>query len=112
MGIIASIYTHPTYKGCSMNGISERFTEVTVVNAEGPFLPMPSRPAVLLESHMPGIVRAVPCSPEGVRYSGVWWMAGGAFISSSDSRFSRAVESLIGGRFYGAVALHDRNEGQ
>jgi len=112
MGIIASIYTHPLYKGCSMNGISERCTEVTVVNAEGPFEPTKQRPAVLLESHVPGIVRAVPCSREGVKDPGIWWMNGGAFVSSSDSRFSRAAEKLVGGRFYGAVALHDRNEGQ
>lgn len=37
-------------------------------------------------------------------------MAGGAFVHTSDSRFSRAVEDVVGHRFYGAVALHDRWE--
>lgn len=37
-------------------------------------------------------------------------MMGGCYVSTSDSRFSRAVEDLLGHRFYGAVPLHDRFE--
>jgi len=38
-------------------------------------------------------------------------MFGGNYASTSDSRFGEAVEKIIGTRFYGAVAVHDRVEG-
>ncbi len=37
-------------------------------------------------------------------------MMGGSFVHSSDSRFSRIVEEVLGDRFHGAVSLHDRQE--
>lgn len=40
-----------------------------------------------------------------VKATGVGWMNGGNFASSSDGRFSE----LVGG-MYGAVAIHDRTE--
>lgn len=39
-------------------------------------------------------------------------MFGGCYVATSDSRFSDEVERIVGGRFYGAVALHDRFETQ
>lgn len=40
-----------------------------------------------------------------------WWMAGGNYATTSDSRLSDIVTTLLGERFYGALAVHDRNEG-
>ena len=37
-------------------------------------------------------------------------MMGGAYVATSDSRFTAAVEEITGVRFYGAVAFHDRYE--
>lgn len=39
-----------------------------------------------------------------------WWMAGGNYATTSDSRLSDIVTTLLGERFYGALAIHDRNE--
>ena len=111
MGIIATVYAHPKHN-CSLNGISSRFTEVTVVNVEGPFDPTPERPAVLMERHTSNAIRLVPCSDQGVKDPGIWWMFGGSYVATSDGRFSGKAKELLGHEFYGAVALHDRNEGQ
>lgn len=57
------------------------------------------------------IARPIGNPPEGY----VGWMAGGCFISASESRFRRAVEYIIGHNFYDethlpAIPLHDRSE--
>lgn len=41
---------------------------------------------------------------------GVWTMAGGNFAYATDSRFTDLVSKLLGVRFYGALAVHDRIE--
>lgn len=41
---------------------------------------------------------------------GEWTMFGGNFAHSSDSRFTSFVSRLLGVRFYGALAVHDRIE--
>ena len=37
-------------------------------------------------------------------------MMGGNYGSTSDSRFKDKLEEMLGERFYGAVAIHDRVE--
>lgn len=39
-----------------------------------------------------------------------WYMMGGNFAHTSDSRFSELLEMLGNSRMYGAVAIHDRTE--
>ena len=39
-----------------------------------------------------------------------WTMMGGHYGATSDSRFSDAVEEMMGTPFYGALAIHDRVE--
>jgi hypothetical protein len=108
MGLIAEIFSHRMFKECSNGGISSRVEAVCVINADGPFEPKADRPAVMLCKHA-GHVVARPVDPEtGKVIEGV--MFGGAFISTSDSRFRQAVESLLGRPFYGAIPLHDRVE--
>ena len=118
MGLTAGIFVtkEPGYENCSNGGISSKFKQVCIVNADGPSEPQPDCPAVIIESHYRGIVRAIPAQLVGGHWRAVEMshcvgpMAGGAFIHTSDSRFGELVEKLIGGRFYGAVALHDRFE--
>lgn len=131
MGLTADIFTTPLYvkSNCSNGGISSRFHEVAVMNpplAKLPFEPHETRPAVLLKpGAYAGIIIAVPAVfdaelelwvPE--KRNGVSPMFGGAYIGSSDARFTDAIEHILrcspcGStvRFYGAVALHDRFEG-
>ena len=82
----------------------------TVINAEGPFEPCEEFPAAELVMAEPiggrKILRLIPVSKKGK-----WTMFGGNYASSSDSRFSRLCDELLGGTFYGAVAVHDRVEG-
>lgn len=75
------------------------------MNALGLLEPTEERPAVALRRGVLGGCIAVPVEvPDGL----VGPMEGGAFIDSSDSRFSRAVKEIAGVDFHGAVPLHDR----
>lgn len=106
MGMIASIYRNDSFSDSSNRGMSSNFTEVTVVNVEGPFEPTVGRPAVeLVEGYVKGtcFVRPVYLGTERP-------MMGGTYIATSDSRFHRAVREITGGEFSGAVPFHDRVE--
>jgi hypothetical protein len=113
MGLIISVYRNAEITSdCTNGGISGRFQSLTVVNVEGPFNPTPERPAVLLEEHHKGCLRIVPAveTPNGYTVAPGWFMNGGNYAATSDSRFTGACEKLLGHRFYGAVAVHDRQE--
>ena len=105
MGLNAYIYKH-NGEDYSNGGISSRFDQVCLVNVSGPFEPDAEHPAcVLLLGNVDGTAKVVALEDTHQHV-----MNGGCFVSTSDSRFSEAVENLIGLRFYGAVALHDRVE--
>ena len=106
MGMIASIYRNDSFSDSSNNGMSSRFTNVTVVNVEGPYEPTVGRPAVeLVKGYVEGtrFIRPTYLSTERP-------MMGGTYISTSDSRFHRKVREITGGEFSGAVPFHDRVE--
>jgi hypothetical protein len=116
MGLILNVYGHP--RGDFTNGgLSAKHDEVTVVNVDGPFEPTEDRPAVMLVNHVRDIVSLVPAKKDE---NGAWVpdrpdglvgpMMGGNYATTSDSRFASAIEKLVGHRFYGAVAVHDRFE--
>ena len=112
MGITAYVYRHPSEIDCTLNGWSQRFDRVCVVNAEGPSEPSEDCPAVILERHrtLKNAIHAVSVED---KESGKWLMAGGNFLFSCDSRFSEAVARILGNdlfRFHGAVSIHDRIE--
>lgn len=106
-GITALIYRDALGIDFSNRGISATITEVTVV---GPgidpiFEPTNERPAVRIvrrENASGGIYHAEPLPTEDT--PSPWYMFGGTFIFSSDSRFRESID------FYGAVPLHDRRE--
>lgn len=108
-GLSVEIFSNPLFKGCSNGGVSEFYTEGLIVNIDAPHYPKsPLHPLLMLvKGNLPGTVKAVPVDqPEGKTGP----MFGGSYIAGSDSRFSEAVEKLLGHRFYGAVPLHDRFE--
>jgi len=108
MGLIASVYKDSSSNyDCTLNGVTNRFSRVCIVNVDGPFKPRDDCPAVMLEpGYWPGTVMIRPLEVYGKQS-----MFGGNFISTSDSRFSRAIEKITGHPFYGAVPIHDRVEG-
>lgn len=88
-------------------GMSARVKQVTLVG-EGvaPVFPVTDEaPAVVLVTRYYGgqVLRNVEPAV-GPDAGNVGWMAGGAYVATSDSR----VRDLIG--FYGALAFHDRQE--
>ena len=120
--LTAEIFTNPLYQRCSNGGASETHRKVTIVNASGPAAVHDDAPPVLIESHGPGILRAVPAMEEA---SGAWkpapgWhMMGGAYIASSDSRLTELCETLLrqsyakalaGGALAELRAAHDKLE--
>lgn len=119
MGLIANIHKH-NGQSCSLNGLSERFNDVVIVNADGPFDPTPTMPAVMLIRGPGGNghVIAVPAMLAARNDKAAQWvemtdmgsrMNGGTFIHSSDSRFHELVAKL-GGQRGTAVSFHDRFE--
>lgn len=92
---------------CTNGGISSKVKGLCVINVDGPFQPSVDYPAVeLVDGHIAGTLRLVP-----VDYKGKWYMMGGNYGATSDSRFSEACENLSGHVWYGAVPIHDRFEG-
>lgn len=107
MGIRVYVLKSKSIGDCTRGGVSSKYDELVVVNVDGPSDAKPDNSdAVVLESHMPGVVRLRPVITTDAPI-----MFGGNFAHTCDSRFTRAVEKLTGARFYGAVAIHDREEG-
>ncbi|QSZ51469.1 hypothetical protein EU811_22190 [Arthrobacter sp. TS-15] len=107
-GITALIYRDALGTDFSNQGISARVMEVTVIGEgiDPVFEATEERPAVRLvknESlHRETVTHAEPVAPDDE--TAPWYMFGGTFIFSSDSRFRRAAGQ------YGAIPLHDRRE--
>jgi hypothetical protein len=107
-GIPALVYRDALGTDFSNRGISARVMEVTVTgeDIDPVFEATEQRPAVRLvkneHPHRETVVHAEPVTPEGE--PAPWYMFGGTFIFSSDTRFRRAAGH------YGAVPLHDRRE--
>ena len=82
---------------------------IIVANIPGPFKPLAGEPVALLEQHYPGACRLVPAQLVGSEWKPLEGMTnGGTYAATSDSRFGEAICELLGGNFYGAIAVHDR----
>lgn len=106
-GLTALIYRDALGIDYSNRGISATATEVTVVGPgiDPVFEATEQRPAVRIikrENANEATYHAEPLPTEDE--PAPWYMFGGAFIFSSDSRFRAGID------FYGAVPLHDRRE--
>ncbi len=107
MGLLISIYKNTRYGDCTLNGVSSRKIKgLCITNIDAPFEPDEDYPPAKLEENAFNSVRIVPEECEGK-----WSMMGGNYGASSDSRFAEKIEEILGHRFYGAVAIHDRVEG-
>jgi hypothetical protein len=113
MGLIVEVYRGARGHDCTNHGISSRYDELCLMNVDGPFEPNELNVApAWLDSHYPGCARIIPA----IKKNGVWVpypespMYGGNVACTSDSRFSEAVEKLLGHNWYGAVKIHDRFE--
>lgn len=123
---------------CTAGGVSGSFTRLVLVgvldettnpharNAGAPVTPLPedSRVAVPSETAPPvaievrrvygPIVNVVPVQYDEREHAYVrahgWTMAGGNLAHTCDSRVTALIERLLGSRFYGALAIHDRAE--
>lgn len=125
MGLPVNIYKSELFNDCTNGGVSGRdgVVGLCLVNVPGPFEPSDRYPAALLVGGPGGTVNIVPAEADWgdyetdpaefhpVRIDGsVGPMNGGNYAGSSDSRFDEAVQKILGHRFYGAVAIHDRFE--
>ena len=105
--IKAYIMSNPVFKGCSNNGISDKFTEVYVQCEKGwiDFDNPPENAVKIIKRSLFGrvIYHAEPISKPDPTCVG--WMSGGAYVASSDSRFAELCDGN-----YIAISLHDRQE--
>lgn len=63
----------------------------------------------LVAGNLRGTVKLVPVGDER-EGKGAGPMFGGNYAATSDGRFGKACRKIVGGEFYGAVAIHDRFE--
>ena len=115
MGLVVSVYKNPL-GDCTKGGISGGDTkELLLVNVEGPTNnDHPSyKKAKMVPGNGPGLVKIVPatwCDIGEYIEDPKWWMMGGNYAATSDSRFHEAVRRITGSASYGAVPIHDRTE--
>jgi len=110
MGLHIYIYKDNTIGDCTNNGASARkgVEGFCITNISAPFSPSAKYPPaeIVMQEHFGRkTVKIVP-TEIGDNHS----MFGGNYGATSDSRFSNAIENMIGGSFYGAVPIHDRVE--
>jgi len=110
MGLIVSIYKDIDGTDCTNNGVSSRDIKgLCITNINAPFEPCDRYPAAELVKQTFSFGSSVKVIPTEVKHRST--MMGGNYAASCDSRFSKAIKSLLGHDFYGAVAIHDRVEG-
>lgn len=113
MGLRVNVYRAADGRDCTNGGISAKATCLCVVNIDGPFKPDYSTPAAILTTNQFGDPILKPARKgfeEEWEVEPVWFMFGGNYAASSDSRFSCALSSIMGIPFYGAIPIHDRHE--
>ena len=113
MGLNISVYRNAEFGNvdCSNGGITGKFTQLNVVNVSGPFEPQPDIPPVMIVDDRPmgrpypKLVPAIWDTVEEIwiRAPG-WFMAGGNYAGTSDSRFRSE------GMTAGILPVHDRVE--
>ena len=107
MGLLVDVY-RSAGSDCTNGGISSRYDSLCVMNVDGPFEPSERACAVMLVNGSYGSKHIRPAklvAGEWVADRDKWYMAGGNFAATSDSRFSEFSDAV---GFYGAVAIHDR----
>jgi len=102
-GLIIEVFRFPL-GDCTNGGISGKHGSLTLIGdgVDGPFAPTPDAPPVTMITREIGgreYKHLVPCDENAVPLEG-WYMAGGNFGYTSDSRFPNAYP----------LSIHDRRE--
>lgn len=101
-GLIVSVYTDTPTQPMNVLVIGEGIPEI--FSNQGRDLPV----VKLVKGNINNTAKIVPVHEDGNEIQGT--MFGGSFVTTSDSRFRRAVEVITGSVFFGAVPLHNRIE--
>lgn len=85
-GLMVDVFRAADGADCTNGGVSSKFEHfiLTVEGSEGPFEPREDRPELVLTKGPYNSIRAVP---RELLEEKVWFMFGGNFCFSSDSRF-------------------------
>lgn len=108
-GLHIDIYTNPAYRKCANGGLTETHDQALVVGEGIPeIFPADGLPVLVLKpNRIPGGAHLEPLVDDPENH---WFMAGGSFGHTSDSRLGDAIKAMTGVRFYGALPIHDREE--
>lgn len=101
-GLTAYVYKNALIGDCTNGGTSSKVDKITIVNAEGPSEADESAPAfVVITRNIGGEIykHLQPANDEGKPLPG-WFMFGGNYAETSDSRFPNRYP----------LAIHDRQE--
>lgn len=98
-GLYCEIYKNH-YGDCSNGGLSHQHDAVCLMCSNGVFTPDDNHPAVYLRYRDVGGKTYVNAVPDDALENKTWYMMGGCFIWTSDSRFPAEYP----------VPLHDRVE--
>lgn len=129
-GLHLTVFTNPRLRACT-NGPTATLDTLTLVGyidrrngrdshlvvatpKIGPLRATEERPAVVLVvRHIGGPVlnlEPVTWDDDEDRWVHKGWYAAGGSFATGDSRVPELVQRLTGGRFYGALSVHDRKE--
>jgi len=102
-GLIISVYVDADGTDCTNGGISSFCDRLTLIGEgiSGPFEPNEERPAVTIIKRRIGEREYfhLPCDENAIPLPG-WWMFGGNYAKTSDSRFPHNYP----------LPIHDRKE--
>lgn len=103
--LTARVYRDNGFGDCTNGGISAQAQELYILAAtKGPFEPEDIRQCVYIEWREVCGEQYIDCKPAYFRKR--WYMAGGNFLYSSDSRFKEITKSKY------PISIHDRYEGR
>lgn len=103
--LTASVYRNNWLGDCTNDGISAHTNELYILSAQkGPFEPEDIRQCVYVEWREVFGEQYIDCKPVYCRNR--WYMAGGNFLYTSDSRFKEITKSKY------PISNHDRYEGR
>lgn len=103
--LMAGVYRDSRLGDCTNNGISAHASDLYILaEQKGPFEPEDIRQCVYIEWRNCCGEQYIDCKP--AYFPKRWYMAGGNFLYTSDSRFREITKSKY------PISIHDRYEGR
>ncbi len=103
--LMAGVYRDSRLGDCTNNGISANASDLYILSEQkGPFEPEDIRQCVYIEWREICGEQYIDCKP--AYFKKRWYMAGGNFLYTSDSRFEEITKSKY------PISIHDRYEGR